>query len=275
MSRADRPRTRRRLGPRRRGVGDGRHDRRAADARPRDHGRARCARAGHAPGDRRAPERDARVDGAACPRRGCDLAHGAPGRDHDRRPVRPGADREDRAPADRRGAGTRECRDRRRVPGPERPGRRPGRDHDPWARRLGHDGGRPGGRAPRGSLPDLHRREGDLHRGPPARAGGSPAVGHRLRGDAGARPPGRPGHAGPGGRARLGQRRRHRGPQLVRGRTRDAHQGGSDRGAAEQGSGSRPRPERREGHARRGARSARAWRDRSSSRSPRPGSTST
>ena len=41
---------------------------------------------------------------------------------------------------------------------------------------------------------------------------------HRLRGDARARPPGRPGHADPGRRARLGQRRRHRGPQLVRGR---------------------------------------------------------
>ena len=45
---------------------------------------------------------------------------------------------------------------------------------------------------------------------------------HRLRGDARARPPGRPGHADPGGRARLGQRRRHRGPELVRGRARNA-----------------------------------------------------
>ena len=44
-------------------------------------------------------------------------------------------------------------------------------------------------------------------------------AGHRLRGDARACPPGRPGDAGPRRRARLGQRRRHRGPQLVRGRS--------------------------------------------------------
>ena len=98
---------------------------------------------------------------------------------------------------------------------------------------------------------------------------------HRLRGDARARPPGRPGHADPRRRARLGQRRRHRGPQLVRGRPRNADQGGPARGAAEQGPGPRPRSERRQGHARRGAGPAGHRPEPSSSRSPRRASTST
>ncbi len=103
------------------------------------------------------------------------------------------------------------------------------------------------------ALPDLHRRQGHLHRRSAAGRPRSPAAGHRLRGDARARPPGRPGHAGPGRRARLGQRRRHRGPQLVRGRPRHADQGGSARGAAQQGPRAGARPERRQGHHRRGA----------------------
>ena len=105
--------------------------------------------------------------------------------------------------------------------------------------------------------------------------GRPPARRHRLRGDARARPPGRPGHADPGGRARLGQRRRHRGPQLVRGRPRHAHQGGPARGAAEQGSRPGPRPERRQGHARRGPGPARRRGIGLRSRSPTPASTST
>ena len=103
-----------------------------------------------------------------------------------------------------------------------------------------------------------------------------PAAGDRLRGDARARPAGRPGDADPRRRARLGQRRRHRGPQLVRGRARNADHGGSARGAAQQGPRPGPRPERRQGDA------VVAVPDRPgiarhacSSRSPRPASTST
>ena len=98
---------------------------------------------------------------------------------------------------------------------------------------------------------------------------------HRLRGDARARPPGRPGHADPGGRARLGQRRRHRGPQLVRGRARHPDHGGPARGAAQQGPRPRPRPQRRQDHARRRAGPAGRRARTSSSRWPRPASTST
>ena len=151
----------------------------------------------------------------------------------------------------------------------------PTRDHDARPRRQRHDRGRPRRRAARRALPDLHRRPRHLHRGSAARPEGAPAAGHRLRGDARARPPGRPGHAGPRGRARLGQRRRHRGPQLVRGRPGHAHQGGPARGAAQQGPRARPRPERRQGHRSSPCRTGRASPGRSSSRWPRPASTST
>ena len=55
--------------PRRRRVGDGRHDRRAAGPGRRHHRRAGPARARRPARDRRAPERDARVDGPPRPRR--------------------------------------------------------------------------------------------------------------------------------------------------------------------------------------------------------------
>ena len=102
-----------------------------------------------------------------------------------------------------------------------------------------------------------------------------PAAGHRLRGDARARPPGRPGHAGPRRRAGLGQRRRHRGPELLRGCAGDPDQGGSARGAAQQGPRPGPRSERGQGDARRRARPAGRGAFASSSPSPRPASTST
>ena len=105
--------------------------------------------------------------------------------------------------------------------------------------------------------------------------GGPPAPRHRLRGDARAGPPGRPGHAGPGGRAGLGQRRRHRGPELVRGRAGHAHQGGPARGAAQQGPRPGPRPERRQGHGRGRPGPAGHRPQPSSTRWPPPASTST
>ena len=154
---------------------------------------------------------------------------------------------------DRAGQG----RHRGRLPGPcrgPRCSRR--RHHDPRSRRQRHDRDRPRRPSRRVALPDLHRRPRHLHRRPATRPRRPPAERHRLRGDARARPPGRPGHADPGGRARLGQRRRHRGPQLVRGRPRNADQGGPARGAAEQGPWHRPRSERREGDDRRRAGSA-------------------
>ena len=104
-------------------------------------------------------------------------------------------------------------------------------------------------------------------------AGRAPAQHDRLRGDARARAAGRPGDAGSRRRAGLDQRRRDRGPLLVRGRAGYADQGGSARGAAQQGSGAGPRPQRREGHAARRAGSAGHRAVACSGRSRTPGST--
>ena len=168
---ADRARAGRRRRPRRRRLGDGRHDGRAAEPGRRDHGAAGRARARHAARDRRAPERDARLDGAPRARRQGDQPERAAGRHHDRRPLRQGPDREHRTgprPARaRRGQG----RDRRRLPGPRgrRRGRRHGsprrRHHDARPRRQRHDRRRPGRPPRRRPLPDLHRRPRHLHRG--------------------------------------------------------------------------------------------------------------
>ncbi len=147
-------------------------------------------------------------------------------------------------------------RDRGRLPG-RQPGRpAAGRDDDPRPGRLGHDGRGPG-RPPRGRpLPGLHRRARDLHRRPADRRRRPAAGPDRLRGDARAGPPGRPGDAGPGGRAGLGEQRRHRGPELVRGRAGHPDQGGPLRGAAQQGSRPGPRPQRGQDHPRRRPRPA-------------------
>ena len=187
----------------------------------------------------------------------------------------------------RAGARAGQGRDRGRLPGHGRPTTRPApsradppasprrRDDDPRPRRLRHDRRRPGRPAGRRPLPDLHRRPRHLHRRPAPRRPTPASCRHRLRGDARAGPPGRPGDADPRRRARLGQRRRHRGPELVRGRARHAHQGGPARGAAQQGPRPGPRPERRQGHAGRRAGPAGRRPDASSSRWRRPASTST
>ena len=198
-----------------------------------------------------------------------------PGRDQHRRPPRPGPDRQRRPAPGAPGAGRRPGRDRGRLPGREPGQPRGGRDHDARPGRLGHDGRGPR-RPPRGRpLPGLHRRPRDLHCRSADRARRPAAAGDRLRGDARARPPGRPGDAGPGGRAGLGQRRRHRGPQLVRGCAGHPDQGGSVRGAAQQGSRPGPRPERGQGHPGRGARPAGRRPPDLRARWPTPGSTST
>ena len=182
----------------------------------------------------------------------------------------------DRAAPASAGARRRQGRHRRRLPGPERA--RP-RTTTRSRRSAAAAATRPRSPSPPASAPTAARSSPTSAAStPPTRASSPDArqlAGHRLRGDARARPPGRPGHAGPGRRARLGQRRRHRGPQLVRGRAGHAHQGGPARGAAQQGPRPRPRPERRQGHARRRAGPAGRRPRRSSSRSPRPASTST
>ena len=272
----DRPRTRRRQRPRRGRVGDGRHDRRAARPGRRDHRRPGSARARRPARDRRAPERDAAVDGPPRARRAAHQPDRATGRDHHRRALRPCPDRGHRAASRPRRAGGGQGRHRGRVPGPER-----GADvDDAEITTLGRGGSDTTAVALAAGLGadrcQIFTDVRGIYTADPRLVGdGPPAGGHRLRGDARARAPGRPGHAGPGGRARLGQRRRHRGPQLVRGRPRHAHQGGSVRGAAQQGPRARPRPERRQGHGRRRAGPAGRRARRSSIRSPRPGSTST
>ena len=179
------------------------------------------------------------------------------GRDHHGRPLRPGPDRRHRASPGPCRARGRQGRHRGRLPGPERVGAAA----TTRSRRSVAAAATP----PRWRWPPACRRPAarssptSAASTPPTRASSSRArqlPRDQLRGDARAGPPGRPGHAGPGGRARLGQRRRHRGPQLVRGRPRHAHQGGSVRGAAQQGPRARPRPERGQGDRRRRARPA-------------------
>ena len=166
--------------------------------------------------------------------------------------LRPGAHRRHRAAPRPRRARGRQGRHRRRLPGPER--RRPAIDQEITT--LGRGGSDTTAVALAAALRADRCQiftdvRGIYTADPRLVPDGPPARRHRLRGDARARPPGRPGHAGPGRRARLGQRRRHRGPQLVRGRAGHAHQGGPARGAAQQGPRARPRPERGQGHGRR------------------------
>ena len=207
----------------------------------RHHRRAGLARARRPAGHRRAPERDAPLDGPPRDRHAGHLADRRPGGDRDRRPPRPGAHRGDRTAA----ASTPSSTPGKVVivagfQGVSQAARAEGETTDPRAGRVGHDRGRPRGAPRRRSLPDLHRRARDLHGRPADRARRAAVADHRVRGDARARPPGRPGHADPGRRAGLGQRRRHRGPELLRGRSGYPHRGGSARGAAQQGPRSRP-----------------------------------
>ena len=120
-------------GPRRRRLGDGRHDGRAPPAGRRDHRRPRSPRARHAPRDRRAPERDPRLDGPPRARREGDLADRRAGGHHHGREPWPSAHRERRASPRPRRARQRQRRDRRRLPGAKR-----------TASRVGASAGEPG-----------------------------------------------------------------------------------------------------------------------------------
>ena len=254
---ADRARARGRQRPRRRRVGDGRHDRRAARPRRGDHRRARPARARRPARDRRAPERDAAVDGA--PRASASPAISLTG-------PQAGITTDGRY-GRARIAGIEPRRVRAELAAGKVvivagfQGQSAAAEDDAEITTLGRGGSDTTAVALAASLGAGRCQiftdvRGIYTADPRLVATRPPAAGHRLRGDARARPPGRPGHAGPRGRARLGQRRRHRGPQLVRGRPRHAHQGGPARGAAQQGPRARPRPERRQGHGRGRARPA-------------------
>ena len=218
----DRPRARGRQRPRRRRVGDGRHDGRAARPGRRDHRRPGPARARRPARDRRAPERDARCRWrstrsacAAISLTGPQAGITTDGR-YGRARIAGIEPRRVRAELDGR-----QGRHRGRVPGPERDAAA----DDDEITTLGRGGSDTTAVALAASLGAGRCQiftdvRGIYTADPRLVAGRPPAAGHRLRGDARARPPGRPGHAGPGGRARLGQRRRHRGPELVRGRAR-------------------------------------------------------
>ena len=108
------------------------------------------------------------------------LVHGQPGGHHHRHHPHEGQD-----PRGEGGPAARVARAGRRPGRGRLPGRleQTGR-HDARARRLGHDGRGTRGRPRGGSLRDLHRRLGGLHRRPARRADRAPPTQDLLRGDA-------------------------------------------------------------------------------------------
>ena len=210
-TKAGRPRRRRRR------LGDGRHDRRAARARPQGQREPLAARAGHAPLRRRAHLDGPPLDGARGARgAGGQLHRLAVGDHHERRPRERAHHRG--APVPRAGrAGARARRDRRRLPGRLVQAR----GHDARARRLRHDGRRARRGARGRGVRDLQRRGRRLLRRPAGRARGAAARRDLVRGDAGARRGRGAGAERAGRRVREGARDRDLRPRHPRRRRRD------------------------------------------------------
>ena len=169
-------------GPRR-GLGPRAHDRRIDRAGQGDHRDPARSRDGHAPLDRRAGQRRLDGDGHREPGRAGDQLHGCADRPGHGQLPHQGPDPEHLDRADGPGAGRGEDRDRGRLPGRGRALQH----HDARPGRFGYDGRRPGRRARRGGLRDLHRRRRRLHHRPADRPRGPQDRSHQLRRDARAR----------------------------------------------------------------------------------------
>ncbi len=208
-------------GERRRGLGDGRHDRRSPGARPAREPAARSARARPAAGHRRAGQRGTAGDGASRPGLPSRQPQRSAGGHQHRRRLRTRANHRRRPGSNPAGARQGPHRCRRRLPGRHR-----WRGGNPRPRRIGYKRRGAGHRAGRDTLRDLHRRRRCLHCRPSAGARRAPPAEHRLRGDARAGPPGCLRAPDALGRAGLGSPARARRAPLERRRRRNDDHGG-------------------------------------------------
>ena len=175
--RPDAPGGQRRRG---RGLGHGQDHRRPRPPRQRRHPPARRPRDGHAAHRGRAHLDGAAVDGGRGSRPARGELHRQPGRHRHRHRARQGQDHRGQGRPHPRGAGRRQGRDRRRLPG--RLDR--ARHHHARPRRLRHHRGRARRRARRRRVRDLHRRRRRVHRRPAHRADRAQARPGLVRRDA-------------------------------------------------------------------------------------------